>query len=54
MLLGHKKDSKGGITVSTEDEAPYVAVAFESKRSDGKNQYVVLYKVKFSPLSEEF
>ena len=54
MLLGHKKDSKGGITVSTEDEAPYVGVAFESKRSDGKNQYVVLYKVKFSPLSEEF
>ena len=54
LLLGHKKDSKGGITVSTEDEAPYVGVAFESKRSDGKNQYVVLYKVKFSPINEEF
>ena len=54
LLLGHKKDSKGGITVSTEDEAPYVGVAFESKRSDGKNQYTVLYKVKFSPLTEEF
>ena len=54
MLLGHKKDSKGGITVSTEDEAPYVGVAFESKRSDGKIQYVVIYKVKFSPINEEF
>ena len=54
LLLGHKKDSKDGITVSTEDEAPYVAVAFESKRSDGKNQYCVLYKVKFSPINEEF
>lgn len=53
-LLGHKKDSKGGITVNADDEAPYVAVAFESKRSNGENQYVVLYKVKFSPLNEEF
>lgn len=54
LLLGHKKDSKGGITVSTEDEAPYVGVAFESKRSDGKNEYSVLYKVKFSPINEEY
>lgn len=54
LLLGHKKDSKGGITVSTEDEAPYVGVAFESKRSDGKNEYSVLYKVKFSPTNEEY
>ena len=54
LLLGHKKDSKGGITVSTEAEAPYVGVAFESKRTHSKVEYSVLYKVKFSPTNEEY
>ncbi len=53
-LLGHSLDSNGGVTVSNSDVAVYGGLAFESRRSDGSTQYVVLYKTKFSPVSEEY
>lgn len=54
LLLGHKKDSANGITVNTNDEGQPVGLAFESKRADGDTQYIVLYKVKFSPATENY
>lgn len=54
LLLGHKKDTANGITVNSNDEGQAVGLAFESKRADGNTEYVVLYKVKFSPSSESY
>lgn len=53
QLFGSKKDSKGGIAVTTNDSSPYFAVAFESKKHNGKTMYLVLHKVKFSPPQSE-
>jgi len=54
LLLGHKKDSADGITINSNDEGQAVGLAFESKRADGNTQFVVLYKVKFSPSNESY
>lgn len=53
-LLGHSLDKNGGVTINGSDNAPYGGLAFESRRSDGTTQYVVLYKAKFSPANEEY
>ena len=47
-LLGAKIDNNGAVVSSAEDEAPYVAIGFRARRSDGKYKYFWLYKVRFS------
>lgn len=52
-LLGHK--IVNGVLVSNADDtAPYVAVAFESKKADGKKYYVKLLKGMFKEPDENF
>ena len=52
-LLGHTVTD--GVMISkTDDEAPYVAVMFESKQTKGAIQYEKLLKGKFSETSETF
>lgn len=45
-LLGHTVE-KGVMTQKGEDTAPYVAIMFESKKSNGKKRYAKLLKGKF-------
>lgn len=54
LLLGKRLDTNGGIVSGSDDNAPYCAVMFRSKKSDGKYQYRVLYKVKFRPYDETY
>ena len=46
-LTGARVDENGALISSAEDTAPYVAVGFRAKKSDGKYKYVWLYRVKF-------
>lgn len=54
LLLGKRLDSDGGVVTGSDDNAPYCAVMFRSKKSDGSYQYRVMYKVKFRPFDETF
>lgn len=54
LLLGKRLDSNGGVVSGSDDNAPYCAVMFRSKKSNGKYQYRVLYKVKFRPYDETY
>lgn len=53
-ILGQKAGTDGVVYVSADDVAPYVAVGFRAKKSDGKFKYIWLYKVKFSVPSENY
>lgn len=46
-LLGVTVDKNGVVVSASDDIAPYVAVGFRAKRSNGKYQYFWLYRVKF-------
>jgi len=46
-LLGAKVDQNKVIVSTAEDNAPYVAVGFRAKKSNGKYRYFWLYRVKF-------
>lgn len=52
-LLGHTV-SKGIIDFKSTDEAPYVAVLFESVKSNGKRRFVKLLKGKFAEPEENY
>lgn len=54
FMLGHQVDSKGVMIVSQNDKAPYLALGFESARSDGSVDYVWLRKGKFKPSDMTF
>lgn len=47
-LLGHKVDAQGVLVKSSDDVAPYVAIAFRSRKSNGEYRYKWLFKGKFS------
>lgn len=48
FLLGATINSEGVLISKTTDRAPYVALGFESEKSNGATRYVWLYKGKFS------
>ncbi len=52
-LLGHTYEN-GLLKMNTNDEAPYVALMFESKMSTGAIEYVKLLKGKFKIPSTEY
>ncbi|CEH28861.1 phage tail protein [Aneurinibacillus migulanus] len=53
-LLGHTLGSDGVLLKNANDQAPYVAIGFESLKSNGKKRFVWLYKGKFQPAEEEY
>ncbi|SHH05882.1 major tail protein [Tepidibacter thalassicus] len=53
-LQGHTIDNNGALVKKATDQAPYVAIGFKSKKSNGKYKYVWLYKGKFSLIEEEY
>jgi phi13 family phage major tail protein len=48
FLLGATVNTDGVIEFSANDQAPYVALGFESEKSNGAKRFVWLYKGKFS------
>ena len=52
-LLGYKVDKNGGVLRERDATAPYGALAFKSKLSDGTYEYNIIYKVKFSPVTRD-
>lgn len=54
MLLGKEKDANGVVIDKDSDEAPYFALMFRSKKSNGEYRYVVLYKGKFNEIEQSF
>lgn len=46
-LIGGTVDSKGVLVSRAEDVAPYVAIGFRARRSNGKYEYYWLYRVQF-------
>ena len=53
-LLGYEPDENGVIIDDNKHNAPEVAVAFRSRRSDGEYEYRVLYKVRFNPTEDRY
>ncbi|WP_067924878.1 major tail protein [Alicyclobacillus shizuokensis] len=53
-LLGATVGSDGVLIQKSTDNAPYVAIGFRSKKSNGKYRYVWLLKGKFAPLQEDY
>ena len=51
LLLGHTIEN-GVMTVTSEDNAPYFAIMFETTKRNGKKRYVKFLKVQFSEPSE--
>ena len=47
-LLGATQDSNGVLLEASDDDAPYVAMGFKTARSDGTDDYIWLYKGKFT------
>ncbi len=52
-LLGHTVE-KGIMEFKSSDEAPYVAILFESVKSNAKKRYVKLLKGKFAEPEDNF
>lgn len=46
-LLGHRLDGKGGMTYSSSDVAPYVAILYRRTKGNGKSRYVRVVKCMF-------
>ena len=51
LLLGHTIEN-GVMTVTSEDNAPYFAIMFETTKRNGKKRFVKFLKVRFSEPSE--
>lgn len=54
LLLGKEADSNGVIVDSADDEIPYFAMGFRSKKSNGEYRYVWMYKGRFNPPEETY
>lgn len=52
-LFGHKLEN-GVLIKSADDTAPYVALGFRSKKSNGKYRFVWLYKGKFELPEQDY
>ncbi len=53
-VLGYETDADGVVIENNELNPKEHAIAFRSKRSDGKYEYRVLYKVRFAPTEDRY
>lgn len=51
-LLGHTIDANGVLVRKNTDQAPYVAIGYRRKMSNGKHRFVWNYKGKFRPYDQ--
>lgn len=54
LLLGKTVKSDGVIVEKSTDSAPYLALGFESEKSNGETRYVWLFKGRFSIPSDSY
>lgn len=53
-ILGSTVDANGVAIDNKNDNAPYLAIGFRSRKSNGAFRYFWLYKGKFTPSEEEY
>ena len=53
-IFGNRIDDNGVLIRSSTDKPPYYAVGFMSEKSNGKYRYVWLFKVRATPLTENY
>lgn len=53
-ILGNTVNAEGVLIDSKDDNPPYVALGWRSRKSNGKYRYYWLYKGKFQPNEESF
>lgn len=54
LLLGKEKDSNGVVIDTADDIAPFLALGFRSKKSNGEYRHVWLYKGRFEAVEESY
>ena len=54
MIFGNKIDDNGVLIRSSTDKPPYFAVGFKSEKTNHKFRYVWLYKVRATPITENY
>lgn len=54
FLRGITVDANGAVIESSDDKAPYVAMGFKTRRSDGSDDYIWLYRGRFAPGDQTF
>ena len=54
MVFGNKIDDNGVLIRSSTDKPPYFAVGFKSEKTNHKFRYVWLYKVRATPITENY
>lgn len=54
FLLGKTIDENGVLLETANDEAPYVALMFRSRKANGEYRYITLHKGRFTPGEEAF
>jgi phi13 family phage major tail protein len=53
-MLGHTIDTNGVMVEKAGDQGPYFAYGFKSKKRNGADRYVWLYKCRASEMSETY
>ena len=53
-LEGHEVDSNGVTVENTNDDPPYIAIGFESKKRNGESRFIWIYLCKKQLDSEEY
>ena len=48
VLFGTKRDKKGGIVGTINEDSPIMALTFEQMLSDGRTSYTTFYNVRFN------
>jgi phi13 family phage major tail protein len=51
--LGHQIDTKGALVRSKDDVAPYLAIGYRRRKSNGAFRYVWNFKGRFQPETQE-
>ena len=54
MVFGNRIDDNGVLIRSSTDKPPYFAVGFKSEKTNHKFRYVWLYKVRATPITENY
>lgn len=54
MLFKNRIDSNGVLIKNATDKPPYFAIGFKSEKADGTFRYVWLYKVRATPMTENY
>lgn len=53
-LFAHTIDTNGVLVKNADDKPPYFAIGFKSEKADHKYRYVWLYKVRATPMTENY